>query len=300
MAPHTFPKAPPCDAASCQARHAAPRYRKARPRGTRRTRRSAHRAAECARTGPVPALPRRRSRMPSDSGAALRAAARAIAPRRLRSAGEGRRRSFHQMREGIHHALIHRTLECDDKVRKVAHRLPAPLDEFRLVAAARIENVDFAVVAGKAQRVPLLRLPAEAALPGVLRDIGRQVVRQPFGDLAELLDRADVGLLAEFTQCRRPWVLALVDAALRHLPHMREVDVLRPLGTPPDEDESVAVEHHGADAGAIGEGVVGGHGHALRHAGHSPSKTGVNALMAGHPRLSSEEASKAWMAGSSP
>jgi hypothetical protein len=35
--------------------------------------------------------------------------------------------------------------------------------------------------------------------------------------------------------------------------------------------------------------------------GHSPSKTGVNALMAGHPRLSSETCRrKSWMAGTSP
>src|SRR5258708_7389151 len=34
--------------------------------------------------------------------------------------------------------------------------------------------------------------------------------------------------------------------------------------------------------------------------GHSPSKTGVNALMAGHPRLASPSERKAWMAGTSP
>src|SRR5882757_1314408 len=34
--------------------------------------------------------------------------------------------------------------------------------------------------------------------------------------------------------------------------------------------------------------------------GHSPSKTGVNALMAGHPRLFSPAAWKTWMAGTSP
>jgi hypothetical protein len=34
--------------------------------------------------------------------------------------------------------------------------------------------------------------------------------------------------------------------------------------------------------------------------GHSPSKTGVNALIAGHPRLTFFAASKSWMAGTSP
>src|SRR5258705_11076157 len=35
-------------------------------------------------------------------------------------------------------------------------------------------------------------------------------------------------------------------------------------------------------------------------AGHSPSKTGVNALMPGHPRLTRSKESKAWMPGTSP
>ena len=45
------------------------------------------------------------------------------------------------MCEGIHHALVHRTLERNDEIRKVAHRLPAPLDEFRLMAARRGEVI---------------------------------------------------------------------------------------------------------------------------------------------------------------
>src|SRR6266568_6795085 len=35
-------------------------------------------------------------------------------------------------------------------------------------------------------------------------------------------------------------------------------------------------------------------------AGHSPSKTGVNALMPGHPRLVYNRVRKAWMPGTSP
>src|SRR5690349_16524128 len=141
------------------------------------------------------------------------------------------------MREGIDNALINRALERNDEVRKVAHRLPAPLDELRLMPAVGLENVDLAVIPGEAQRVPFLRLPAVAALPGVLRDIGRQVVVEPVGNLAELLHRGDAGLLGEFAQRGRPWILALVDAALRHLPDMREIDMLRALRAPPDEHE---------------------------------------------------------------
>src|ERR1043165_6491946 len=76
-------------------------------------------------------------------------------------------RSHRQMRERIHHALVHRALERNHEVGKVAHRLPTPLDEFGLVPACRLEDVDLAVVPGEAQRIPFLRLAAVAALPGV-------------------------------------------------------------------------------------------------------------------------------------
>ena len=63
----------------------------------------------------------------------------------------------------------------------------------------------------------------------------------------------------ELAQRGRPRVFAVVDTALRHLPHMREIDMLRPFGAPTDKDEPVAVEHHGADAGTIGQGFDRGH-----------------------------------------
>ena len=59
-------------------------------------------------------------------------------------------------------------------------------------------------------------------------DLARNVVGEPFRDLAELLDRADVGFLVELAQRRRVGIFALVDAALRHLPDVRRVDVLGP------------------------------------------------------------------------
>ena len=85
-----------------------------------------------------------------------------------------------------------------DERRQAVQRLPSPGDEFRLVAsAARADDVDLAVIAGEAQRVPFLRLSAVAAAPGLADDVRRNVVGQPVGDLAEALDRTDVRLLVE-------------------------------------------------------------------------------------------------------
>jgi hypothetical protein len=98
------------------------------------------------------------------------------------------------------------------------------LDEFRLVAAGGMRNVDFAVLAGETQRVPFLALPAVLASPGSANDLARDIVAELFLDLAELFDRADVGFLVKFAQRRRPGVLAAVDAALRQLPGVGLVD----------------------------------------------------------------------------
>ena len=67
-----------------------------------------------------------------------------------------------EIREFPDHALIDRPLERDDQVGQVLHRLPAPLDEFRLVCRRGAGDVDLALVAGEAQRVPFLRLAAIA------------------------------------------------------------------------------------------------------------------------------------------
>src|SRR6266404_1802014 len=48
----------------------------------------------------------------------------------------------------LHHALIDRPLERDDQLGKILHRLPAPGDELRLVAAAGTGDVDFGILAG--------------------------------------------------------------------------------------------------------------------------------------------------------
>ncbi len=90
--------------------------------------------------------------------------------------------------------------------------------------------------------------------------VARNIVGQPLGNLAEALDRADIGFLAQLAQRRRPRVLAGIDAALRHLPDMPIIDVLGTIDAPADESEPGAIEHRQAGAGAIGkifEGHVG-------------------------------------------
>src|SRR5450432_3178144 len=66
----------------------------------------------------------------------------------------------------LHHALVDRPLERHDQVGKIFHRLPAPVDELRLVAAAGARHIDFGIRTGETDRVPFLPLAAIAALPG--------------------------------------------------------------------------------------------------------------------------------------
>src|SRR6185312_1101912 len=135
------------------------------------------------------------------------------------------------------------------------------------VAPGGMRDVDLAVLAGEAQRVPLLALAAILAVPGLAGDLGRDVVAEPLLAAAELLDRADIGLLIELALGCRPGLLAGIDAALRHLPYMHRVDVLGPVEAASDEDEAVAVEHREPHAGPIGERFE------RSHADHIPAGT---------------------------
>src|ERR1700733_5031898 len=103
------------------------------------------------------------------------------------------------------------------------------------MAAAGMRDVDLALHAGESQRVPFLGLAAVFAAPGLPDDVARDVVGQPVLDLAEALDRADVCFLVELAQRRRPGVFAGIDAALRHLPGMGRIHMLRPMAALPDE-----------------------------------------------------------------
>src|SRR5580700_4144332 len=157
------------------------------------------------------------------------------------------------MGECAHYAFVNRALERHDEVRNVLHRLPAPGREFRLLGAGGMGEVDLALVTGEAHREPFLGLAAVLALPRLADDLARDVVLQPVGDFAEPLDGTDIGFLVQLPQRRRPRLFALVDAALRHLPGMRRVDVLRPLDAPANEAKPGAIEHQHADTRAIGE-----------------------------------------------
>src|SRR5262245_47776693 len=127
------------------------------------------------------------------------------------------------------------------------------------MATGRMRDIDLAVVARKAHREPFLFLFAIPALSSLNHDLAGDVVAEPVRAFGELLDRADIGLLVELAQRSRPRVLARIDAALRHLPGMRRVDVLGPAHALADEDAAGAVEHHDADTGPVGKGLEGGH-----------------------------------------
>src|SRR5262245_24410276 len=100
---------------------------------------------------------------------------------------DGIESSLAEARELLHHPLIGLALERHNQVGKVFHRLPAPFDEFRIVAAARMCHVDLAVVAGEAQREPFLLLATVLAIPGLANDLARNVVAQPLVDRAQAL-----------------------------------------------------------------------------------------------------------------
>src|SRR5260221_2182751 len=159
----------------------------------------------------------------------------------------------------LHHALIDRPLERHDQSRKILHRLPAPADEFRLVAAAGAHDVDLGIPAGEADREPFLPLPAIAALPGAPGDGARNVVDQPVGDFAELLHRADAGFLVELALRRRPGIFAGIDATLRHLPDVGFIAMFDTAGPAADEDQPRCVDQHHADAGPVRQVFIARH-----------------------------------------
>src|SRR5205085_4938669 len=124
------------------------------------------------------------------------------------------------------------------------HRLPAPGDELRLVAATRAGDVDLVVLAGETNRIPFLPLAAVAALPGAPGNGAGNVVDQPLRDLAKFLDRADAGFLIEFALGRLPRILAVIDTALRPLRDVSFDRVVNASGAATDEDEPCRIDQH--------------------------------------------------------
>src|SRR6185295_3948864 len=82
--------------------------------------------------------------------------------------------------------------------------------------------------------------------------IRRQIVREPPGAFGEELGLVGTGFFPEFPPGGGERRLAIVDAALGHLPGARRADAFA------DEDPVVAIEQHHADAGAIA-GLGAGH-----------------------------------------
>src|SRR5690606_31041738 len=115
-------------------------------------------------------------------------------------------------------------------------------------------EVDVGVASGEADEVPGLPLALEPPAPELAVQFGRKVVKQLLGqpgeDLEVLGPRAD--FLAELAKHRRVDILAVVDAALRHLPPVAFA-VVNPLA---DESLAPCVDQHHADAWAIGKGIA--------------------------------------------
>src|SRR5262249_8518556 len=114
----------------------------------------------------------------------------------------------------LHNALIYRPFERNDQFGKVSHRFPAPADELGLVPAARACNIDFGILPRETHRNPFLSLSAIASLPGAACHGARNVIDQPVGDLADLFNRANAGLLVKLALGGCPGILARVDPAL--------------------------------------------------------------------------------------
>src|SRR5262249_61388595 len=101
-------------------------------------------------------------------------------------------------------------------------------------------------------RIHVLCRAARPATSCLAYDVTRNVVGELVVDLAKTLDRSDAGLLLKFPQRRQPRVLIGINASLRHLPDVGLIDVLRPFGTPTNEDQAGAIKHCDADTGTVG------------------------------------------------
>jgi hypothetical protein len=121
------------------------------------------------------------------------------------------------------------------------------------VAAGRTLDVDFALLAFKAQSKPFLPLTAISRAPGAMQDFRRDFVSQPFGCLGDERHARDAGLFVKFAQCCLIRLLAGIDPALRHLPFVARGDMLSLafVAASTDKDEALFVEEHHADADAV-------------------------------------------------
>ena len=93
--------------------------------------------------------------------------------------------------------FVHCPLERQDELRNVGHRLPAPGRKLGLVmTAGGMRDVDRGSAPTKRSAEPSLCLPPRYCPPSASPSPAlANLVREPFVDLAEALDRADAGLL---------------------------------------------------------------------------------------------------------
>src|SRR5438105_5224730 len=130
----------------------------------------------------------------------------------VRSAALGAPRFFGEMTEFGDDALVDLAFEGHDELRELAHLRPPPLHEFRLVAAARMLDVDLGIVARETQRVPFLSLAAVASTPSMGHELVGEIIGQPLAGFREQLDGSDVGFLAQLAKRRAIRVLTRVEA----------------------------------------------------------------------------------------
>src|SRR5580658_7253192 len=153
---------------------------------------------------------------------------------------------FEQRRELRQDVAVELALERHDETRQLRRRDPLPGVELGMVRG----KVDVAVAPGEAHGEPFLHLAAITAAPEPSRDLLRHVIAQPPRGFRQEFRVVGTGLFLELAQGRLARRLALVDAALRHLPIVAfHVDAAA------DEDTLLRVEQHHAHAGAIALGA---------------------------------------------
>src|SRR5262249_471579 len=152
------------------------------------------------------------------------------------------------------HLAIDLTAERDDEIGDAVEPLPAPGIEFGRLVVARRRRIDLVVAAGKTQCEPFLALAAESGEPVGRRPAVRpKLVSQPIR-LGEMDRTPPPRLFPEFAQRRLAKILALVDAALRHLPFESRQDDLGTIAAEAAADQHAAfrIEQRNADIGTIG------------------------------------------------
>src|SRR5439155_7769655 len=89
-------------------------------------------------------------------------------------------RPLREIRKGLRHRPVHLAPERHHEVGDTVEPFPAPLVEFRRLAVARCQRIDFVVTAGEAQREPFLPLAAVFGHPMRRRTVvWRIFVRYP-------------------------------------------------------------------------------------------------------------------------